>query len=249
MRVLAVGDTHRDWTWLIKTVIPTARKQGCPRIIQVGDFGFVWSNNLRTAQTDLGALSGHLETACLTLTFLPGNHENHWMLSRLEAQARRDGRTGPEGHAELAPHVYYTGRYSAWEWAGVRIAAVGGATSIDRAERFLGEDWWPEEALTQAEARKARQLGPVDVLFSHDGPPGVPFTFLVPDLASQIHRQRVGTIAQSLRPTLWLHGHYHYYARYEFRHRRGMCQVIALNCNGRPDEESMHVVDLAELAA
>lgn len=243
MRVLVVGDTHGDLGWVSRVVIPTARELRCDVIMQLGDFGFVWDTALATVERVLTPLCDLLATHQMPLHFLPGNHENHPMLEQLAASAPRS----PEGHAEIMPWIYYTGRVATWEWHGHRIAAVGGATSIDKDDRLPGVSWWPEEELTEAEAEHAKTLGPVDVLFTHDGPPDVPFTFLIPDARSEIHRQRIGDVARILCPRCWLHGHYHAHAEYVFRHSIGWCVVKSLDCNGTPRNASMCVLDLAAM--
>lgn len=243
MRILTVGDTHGVMRWLTGSVIPAARDQHCQEVMQVGDFGFVWSNDIDTARRVLNEVSSHEIAAGLLLRFLPGNHENHPVLEQLAASAERT----PEGHYRLAPRVYYTGRVARWTSGSHRLAAVGGATSIDRWDRIAGVSWWPEEELTEAEVVAAQQLPPVDVLFSHDGPTGIPLPYLVPDLPSDIHRDRMARVGAALRPRLWLHGHYHARVRYSFTHAAGLAVVHCLDCNGSPNNDSMEVLDLDQL--
>jgi hypothetical protein len=244
MRILTVGDTHGVMRWLRESVIEAALDLRCREVMQVGDFGFVWSNSIDTARRVLNEVSSHEIAAGLMLRFLPGNHENHPTLERLAASAERT----TEGHYRLAPRVYYTGRISQWAWGSHRLAAVGGATSIDRWDRVPGVSWWPEEELTEEEVLTAQQLGPVDVLFSHDGPPGIPLPYLVPDLPSDIHRERMARVGAALQPRLWLHGHYHASVHYSFRHAAGLAAVHCLDCNGSPNQDSMEVLDLDQLA-
>lgn len=248
MRVLVVGDTHGDMAWLAHTVIPTAVQQNCSRIMQLGDFGFAFTWDLRAARSELATLGGLLGEAEVDLTFLPGNHEHHPTLARLAELSLQGGRVSAEGHVELARRVFYAGRVSTWHWAGVRCAAVCGATSIDKAERTPGFDWFPEEELTDVEVARALRFGTVDVLFSHDGPPCVPFNWLVDSRPSEIHRQRLGDVARQLQPARWYHGHYHARADYPFRHRTGASRVIALDCNNRATQSSTIVLDLDDFA-
>lgn len=247
MRVLVVGDTHGDMAWVAKTVIPTAVQRQCSRIMQLGDFGFGFSGDLRAARAELATLSALLMEAGVDLTFLPGNHEHHPTLTRLAHMSLLGERVNDDGHPELAKRVFYTGRVSVWHWAGVRCAALGGATSLDKDIRTPGVDWFPEEQLSQADLERAWRFGRADVLFSHDGPPNVPFDFLIPNQESDIHRRLVGDTARMLAPQRWYHGHYHAYADYRFRHRRGYGRVIALDCNNRPTVRSTAVLELAEL--
>lgn len=245
MRVLVVGDLHGDLECVRNDVIPVALARKCDVIMQLGDFGFVWDNSLERSYRKLWSLSELLHAHGLTLHFLPGNHENHSVLRQLAAGVPHSA----EGHAELAPHIYYTGRMARWEWNGTRIAAVGGAASIDRKFREIGVSWWPEEMLTDAEVQDASRLGAVDVLFTHDAPTCLPFTYLVEDEQSARSRESMDTIARALMPGLWLHGHYHDYAEYAFEHYTDCsCMVIALDCNGAPRRKLMKIVDFTDYA-
>ena len=196
MRVLVVGDTHGDMAWVANTVIPLAVRADCSRIMQLGDFGFAFTNDLGRARAELATLSALLMDAKVDLTFLPGNHEHYPMLRQLARLSTQCARISPEGHCEISRRVFYTGRTSAWRWAGVRCASLGGAVSIDKADRKPGFDWFPEEELSEEDAQRALRFGMVDVLFSHDGPANVPFDFLIDHEGSEIHRQRVGEVVK-----------------------------------------------------
>lgn len=239
-KVLVVGDTHGRFPWMVGSVIPYAKSAGCTRIMQVGDFGFVWQNDIDEVNRELDWLHGALEQAGLTLVFLPGNHENHPMLQRLSEAAERN----EDGHYVLRPTIAYTGRVAAWTWDGLRMAAVGGANSIDKDELVPGESWWPEETLQLEEVDAAVKLGPVDILFTHDAPTGVPIP-LMPDLASTVHRAFMSKIGETLMPALWFHGHYHRSMFYKFQHMVGATTVRGLHCNhARSHAEAMVAINL-----
>lgn len=249
MRVLVVGDTHADLEWVRTEVIPAAAQEGCDTIMQLGDFGFVWHNDIDKVDDALEGLSRLLVAAGQRVVWLPGNHENHPMLATL---CRERPQLGPEMFFVLAPAIHYTGRVATWTWAGRHLFALGGATSIDAEDRTPGVSWWPEEKLTQQEARRATRMmrnipaDRVDVLFSHDGPIGVPFN-LIPDDESALHRSLITSVASVLRPRRWYHGHYHAYAAYRHLLPHGeISAVTALACNNRIG--AMTVLDLEEPA-
>lgn len=239
MKVLVVGDTHGSFRWLIEDVVPYAQATGCRTIMQVGDFGFIWQSYGRHVDEVLDHLQEIMSHAGITLHFLPGNHENHDVLERLASDAPRSS----EGHLCLRPSIMYTGRYAAWTWADVRIAAVGGGISIDRYLRTPGVSWWPQEALTQDEVRAASEFGPVDILFSHDSPIGIPMP-LLPNPESTAHRVMMTEIGRALRPHFWFHGHYHFSAFYTFEHDGGRCAVRSLDRDHTDAPQSMVVVNL-----
>lgn len=240
-KVLVVGDAGGDLEWLTYNVIPYAKATGCHAIMQLGDFGLIWHQE--SANRNLDELHEQLDAAGLTLAFLPGNHEHHPLLERLASEAPRNS----DGHAVLRPTIAYTGRISAWTWDGVRMAAIGGAPSIDRYGRIPGKSWWPEEMLTPKEVEAASQLGPVDIVFSHDAPAGVPMN-LIFDLDSTAHRQYISQIGQALTPAYWYHGHYHESLFYRFHHVRGAATVRGLGCNhSECDTDSMVPINLRSI--
>lgn len=244
MKILVVGDLHANARYLYERVIPHAVSMECEKIVQVGDMGFVWpsSNYLY----GLDKMSRVLDNNGLDLHFLPGNHEDH---TKLELLARHAKALSPEGHYQLRPRLFYTGRVSSWSWAGQRMAAVGGAVSIDkesrlRTKRVTGTDiWWPQEVLSAEEIQAASQLGEVDVLFTHDAPVQNPFK-LKQDLESHIYRQAISTVGFALQPKVWFHGHYHESATYPFRHPGGWCKVMGLGRDRSPLGESTSVLQL-----
>lgn len=242
-KVLVVGDTHGMPLWMEKTVVPYAKAAGCVTIMQCGDFGFVWDNNIDVVNRELDWLHGILDDAGLRLVFLPGNYENHPMLAQLAEAADRN----EDGHYLLRPTVLYAGRVAAWTWDGLRLAAVGGAVSVDADDRRAGTSWWPEEMLQPDEVEAAAALGPVDILFTHDAPTGVPAR-LIPDVASMAHRAYMAHIGAALVPAYWFHGHYHDSLHYRFHHTAGTTTVRGLHCNHTPSpSEAMVPINLRSI--
>jgi hypothetical protein len=223
-KVLVVGDTGGDVEWLSEEVVPYAKATGCVRIVQCGDFGFVWTKF--AVHKNLDEIHELLQEAGLTLVFLPGNHENHPLLERLAEAADQN----EDGHYVLRPTILYTGRVAAWTWDGLRMAAVGGGVSIDRDDRVPGVSWWPEETLQPEEVQAAVDLGPVDILFTHDAPLGVPMR-LLPDMTSAAHRAYMTQVGEGMKAAYWFHGHYHASLFYRFHHTVGVTTVRGLNCN------------------
>ncbi|RZT87437.1 calcineurin-like phosphoesterase family protein [Pseudonocardia sediminis] len=247
MKIAVVGDTHGNMTWLRNDVIPYARDSGCDLILQVGDFGFVWPQG--AYENQVSKLNRLLDGAGLRLLFLPGNHEDHAKLARFTETAK----VNDDGHYVLRSQIAYTGRVSSWVWEGRRLAAVGGAVSIDREWRVQQQRrsprrtaiWWPEEVLSPEEVDEAKAFGTVDVLFTHDGPSDFPEGGLKPDLDSTANRQRMTDIGRALRPRIWFHGHYHQRVTYGFRHDYGTCAVHCLDCDYSPRSKGVEILDLS----
>lgn len=245
IKIAVVGDTHGNISWVAADVIPYAVKNGCEKILQVGDFGFLWPGR-EAREKKLRKLDRLLAKAEISLHFLPGNHEDHDLLAHYAKS-----RVGtPEGHYKIKPRIFYTGRVSSWEWDGRKIAAVGGGVSIDRDYRQrhelqTGEKiWWPREVLDGNEVRAAKAIGPVDVLFTHDAPTSFPESWIKPDLESTANRQRMTDIGRALTPRVWLHGHYHCSVTYPFHHDRGVCEVRGLSCDESSRLDGIAILDL-----
>jgi hypothetical protein len=244
-RILVVGDTHGANHWLRAKVIPHALANRCQRIVQVGDFGFVWDNDRDAVDWEMSRLDLMLTRAGLLLHFLPGSCDNHPMLTQLAGRARRSA----EGHYMLRPSIYYTGRISDWQWRDVRFAAVGGVASSVQDGRIQGQSWWPEEQLSDAEVVAAQQVGAVDVLFTHDAPAEMPCVGLSPHVPTAGSRETMSKIGRALQPKLWTHGHYHRSLTYQFRSDDGPCAVRGLDRDGARLDASTAVLDLERFRA
>lgn len=229
-KILVAGDWHGNYVWA-KKIIDVAVAEEIDTIIQVGDFG-VWPGP--QGKEYLLILSRYLVKNSkktgrnIKLVFLPGNHEDYnqidqWMI---------DIEPNEDGHREIEPHLFYAGKVNAWVWENKCFGVVGGAVSIDRKSRKLNESWWKQEILTPEEIHKAKNLGQIDYLFTHDCPTMHPFNFLIDHLDSSIHRQFMTEIALELKPEAWFHGHYHYPAQYSFYHGIGSAQVYSLDADG-----------------
>lgn len=125
------------------------------------------------------------------------------------------------GLGEFGDHVFHLPRGFRWRWYGRTWMALGGATSVDRAWRKPGVDWWREEEITQRQANEAVAGGPVDVMLCHDVPFGVskleafiaPNTQGWPESAlsdAYRHRLLLRSVVDDVRPTALRHGRYHY---------------------------------------
>lgn len=226
--ILIAGDWHGHHQWA-KKILDVAFAEKIEKVIQVGDFG-VWHGLF--GREYLLILSRHLvklnKKQKIDLYFLPGNHEDYniiddWMV---------DIAPNEDGHREVEPHIFYTGKVNSWQWEDKKFAVVGGAYSIDRKWRKLNESWWPQELLTDSEVEQAVAIGKVDYMFSHDAPTAHPFRNLKNILESELHRRQVNTAALALQPDVWFHGHYHDYAEYEFYHATGTTKVFSLDADG-----------------
>jgi hypothetical protein len=236
---LFVGDTHADAGWLKFVVLPMAVKMGITTIIQVGDFGY-WPdsrkflNIVKTAREKFG----------VDVWFIDGNHEHFTTLNRdvSAAQVTAGIPEGDRAPVELSPGFVYLPRGSRIEVAGRIVACVGGAASIDRADRIMGTSWFPEGRINDSDIAAVAAGGHANILITHDAPAGwyipgamserpLPSSWS-PELPScDEHRARVREVMELVTLSTLIHGHYH--AAYQQRSAEswGTLDTFGLDCN------------------
>jgi hypothetical protein len=204
-RVSLAGDWHGAGRWGARC-LQQAAAQNSAGVLQLGDLG-IWPG--RDGTTLLDTLERAVDRAGIPLWFVDGNHEDFWQLLALPV----DPATGLR---QLRPGVYHLPRGTRWSWHGLTWLALGGATSLDRVGRTEGVSWWPEEALTIADADRAVAGGPVDVMVTHDAPAGVTVPGAGSYLwreetmnASYLNRELLREVVDVVGPTHLFHGHFH----------------------------------------
>jgi Icc-related predicted phosphoesterase len=237
VKVLFIGDAHGN-TSFMTAAIERAKDSGVTTIVQLGDFGF-WPHT-KPGVVFLADVERAAANAGVTVYWLDGNHENHDLLSAIVNR-----RTTP---VPISKHVRYLPRGCRWEWAGVRFAAFGGAFSIDRRNRHLGQSWWHGELVT---ADDLETLGdePVDVLLTHEAPAGFEFkyNFTIPptdQATSDEQRRYIARAVTVTRPRLVIHGHRHQ------AHRTMLngVDIIGLSYDEDPDRDNaFYLLDLTTI--
>lgn len=196
--VALVGDTHCDIAWTSR-VVKQAAVDGVHHLLQVGDFGY-WPR-FKSGEYFLDELTRVLDASGSTLWFLRGNHEDQEVLLGLDAE--------DDGLVLISDRIRFVPDGTVANWNGRRVLFVGGAPSIDADARIPGKDWFPSEVLSRKGLDDSLDAGQVDVVLSHDCPSEVdlgPLLFWGP---GDVHRGAMSLIAESARPLVWAHGHYH----------------------------------------
>lgn len=230
-RIIVAGDWHGNTRWAVHVIRMAPQLlagEAQPLILHLGDFG-IWPGTAGRAYRE------QVQEACrdhgVVVWFLDGNHEDFTQISR--HSVRRENRWGQQG-------MYWLPRNTRWKWHGRQWHALGGAASVDKAVRKPGASWWPEEEITERQARWAREAGPADVLVTHDCPSGVRHSFAAPprfwapeDLArSDAHRERLQRVVNALRPRWIMHGHLHRAYTRDCDFGYGPVEVTGLDCAG-----------------
>jgi predicted phosphodiesterase len=200
-RVLIAGDTHGNIAW-VETLTRKAAQQGCPIIIQVGDFGYFPDHpggpRFLTAVDTACAVNG------VELWFIDGNHDDHFALTE------HRGRDTP---VALTDHVAYIPRGTRIALAGRVFGFLGGAFSVDWRDRRHGIDWWPNETTDHSDVAL---LGgdQLDVLITHDAPAGIDFSTRPLPAEDQVRtddvRSLIAAAVEATRPEVVIHGHWHH---------------------------------------
>ena len=251
------GDTHSNfeqWEYLF----PIAKDLNVDVIMQLGDFGY-WAHT-KGGLNHLDALHDLAVEYDIPIYWLDGNHENHvhlrvnriavWNMFCLMAGVDPGPFVPIRG-----THIVHTPRGATWEWDGVKFLAVGGAFSIDRGWRDVGESFWFEEELTDAEADYASRVGKVDVLVSHDVPMGTDMAYMFirqgrsyrPIPQAEPNRRRLRQVVEATKPNYIYHGHYHIcYKNYLELNSGHTIVVMGLGADGM-EQDSWTILDTEDL--
>lgn len=155
--IIFIGDTHGDFTWFPKIMKDVPEDA---TVIQVGDFGF-WPGYYKDAWHNAWKRIGRKNP----IYVIDGNHEYHPMFA---------GITKP---TEFWKGAIFIPRGTVLELDHTegmkRIGFMGGASSIDKAYRQFGINWFPEECITNGEMMRMNNIDSVDILVTHTPPHSV----------------------------------------------------------------------------
>lgn len=173
--VMIVGDLHGVW----RKINSLVAKYKPSIVLQVGDFGW-WPKFSKTTKISTGVWRRSpgdtvglkqetkwdqygLKLWHSKLYFCPGNHED-WV--DLESKAT----SWNPYPVELYKNVFYMPRCSTLDLPdGRRVLFMGGASSIDKAERTAWYDWFPQELITIEDVDHLPETK-IDIVVSHACP-------------------------------------------------------------------------------
>lgn len=208
-RLGLLGDTHGNLEHLF-IAANTLREQHVSIFVVLGDWRFIWprTNWNRT----LDRIDHQLGEQ--TMLFVDGNHD--WIPKITEFPIGRDEVRW------LRPNIGHLPR--GWRLTlenGHVLAALGGATSVDRHLRTEDEDWWPEESITQADLAALGEE-PVTILLGHEAPTPLPVLDKIlaagdPQwpadaiAASEESRRMLSRALEQTSPRWYFGGHMHHF--------------------------------------
>ena len=92
------------------------------------------------------------------------------------------------------------------------ILFLGGADSIDKSERIIGIDWFPQEIINQTDIYNIDDNIHIDIVISHTCPESVFNNVLrINSNYNDPSRIALDYILEKYRPTQWYFGHFHNY--------------------------------------
>lgn len=150
----------------------------------MGDFGFGFNK-----KSDERMLKWQAENP--NHLFIRGNHDDR-------AVCRESDNFIEDGEAYIWDH----------------LMCIGGAWSIDYAQRREGRSWWPDEECSSEEFDRFTETylqAKPRVMVTHDAPMQIPnwHKFVRGDLQITRTGLRLGQMWQKHKPDLWVFGHWH----------------------------------------
>lgn len=206
MKIAVVGDIHAEWEEaekVLERLFQDERASDLDLLIQVGDMGFGFPN----------VVPWRYEPPCPAI-WIDGNHENFDLLKR-----RDKHHFGYDIYHHLWPREWQE-FLAKWEYAPrgtIRdgILYIGGASSIDKAYRTRGLDWWPEENISYSETESILSAieaytGEIHTVISHDCPSSFDMQPVLkwPE-KKDANREFLEHVRKVVRPKRWFFGHYH----------------------------------------
>ena len=177
-------------------------------VIVCGDFGIPWVGE--SDETDHKWLEW-LAQLPYTVLFVDGNHENFDQLCRYPVKSWSGGRVH-----ELRPNLYHLLRGEVFTLEDQTFFTFGGAKSTDKAQRWPGVSWWPqEEASAENFDNAAKNLTAhdftVDYVITHTAP--ARFVDQVADMSQWIDGCKTSQLLSGLEELMtykkWYFGHFH----------------------------------------
>ena len=204
MKILVCGDIHGTWGPLNVLI-----NQKQPNIIlQVGDFG--WWPHYHNKKGFNGPKRWNqygLKNKDTKVYWCPGNHENWDELDKMGY-----------GIHEVMDNVFYCSFGSTITLPDGRVVLfAGGADSIDKKSRVLGNSWWHQEIINYADMAQLPIDKKVDIIISHT----LPFNMAVNSKSYEYYRWKMDDpsmkaldqVFKMYRPSLWYGGHFHTYEK------------------------------------
>ena len=155
-RVFVVGDTHgmpRDTKKLNTKNFPEQKELTKEDVvIQLGDFAWIWYALGKNKEQEYWL--DWLANKNYTLAVVLGNHENYDIIDTLPWTTKWDNAV-QYYEIENGNKIYFFKRGAIYNINDKKILTIGGAHSIDIADRLPGLTWWRQEDINNKEIQYA----------------------------------------------------------------------------------------------
>ena len=174
-------------------------------VIIAGDFGAIW--DIKTIEYFISIYNSF---PFITL-FVDGNHENFDFLYSFPEEEWNGGKIH-----RISNKIIHLIRGEVFTIDGLKVLAMGGAESDDKAFRKKHLTWWPQETITKTEIEKALKNSineeKIDCIISHTCPKSyIPKEIMDmrPTKQEYISEEHLDSIANYTNFTKWYFGHWH----------------------------------------
>jgi Icc-related predicted phosphoesterase len=203
MRILFAGDWHGNMQHAALSY-EAASASGCDVLFQLGDFGYwphvEWGADFITMVGDFAFDTG------IRTFFIDGNHDNHDALRTLREGYPAGGVVPVMDDSPF----FYVPRGTVLTFDGCTVMGYGGAFSIDRKMRVLGESWWVDEMIDPEHVATIPRCE-IDILATHDAPSWTRTSWYGKSTfyETQFNQGQIDTLVEKTNPRLVVTGHWH----------------------------------------
>ena len=228
MITLCIGDTHGHMDDLLIVAFAAIyySNMHADQIVQVGDFGY-WPNSeisygKRTVLKNIPQHPKYLEN--VKMGFIDGNHEHF------------DDLSAGVNHQEQYGHIHPEYKIEHIKRGEIKdtILHMGGAISVDRANRTAGHYYFSDEAIKIGDLYQAidnvenlGMSGKIKTIISHDTGQDAFESGMKDDFKNDVYstnnRKMLQSLIDEVKPKLVVHGHYHRSSRYEHNGTTYVC--------------------------
>lgn len=117
-------------------------------LVQLGDFGGIWYP--RGVSNEQEYWLDWIASKKFTTAVVLGNHENYDVIEKFPWEEKWDNEV-QFYTTDTGDKIYFLKRGAIYNINGRKILAIGGAFSIDKAQRNEGISWWAQEDITPKE--------------------------------------------------------------------------------------------------
>jgi len=234
--VYVTGDTHgREFQKLGSFLFPEGKTlTKSDTLIILGDFGLLW-NYKRTKEEEFWI--DWLSEKPWTTLVVGGNHENYNLIGCLP---EIDMFGSPV--QQVSDSIFFLKRGEVYNIDGKTFFSFGGAYSIDKPGRVIGESWWPQELPSHAEMERGfnnldAYNWKVDYVVSHTGPININKQYCKElGLLQFFHYNEYDTVSKYLQEIVdklnfkkQYYGHWHDFWCYQNKYQMLYDEILLVN--------------------